>query len=139
MQQVMFGAIASNGNTIAVLGSGIDIIYPKENEKIYLEISKKGLIISEYIVGTKPERENFPQRNRIISGLSSGILVVEAKQRSGTIITTDFALEQGKEIYVIPGNITSPTSEGTNNLIKQGAKLVTNSEEIIEDLNNNYF
>ena len=128
------GAIQSCGKTIAVLGCGIDIIYPKENYKVYNEILKRGLIISEYIVGTKPEPSNFPQRNRIISGLSDGVLVVEAKQKSGTMITTDFALEQGKELYVIPGNITSATSEGTNNLIKEGAKLVTTVNEILEDM-----
>lgn len=129
-----WGAIEKSGKTIAVLGCGIDIIYPKENYKVYADILKNGLIISEYIVGTIPEACNFPQRNRIISGLSSGVLVVEAKQKSGTMITTDFALEQGKELYVVPGNITSATSEGTNNLIKEGAKLVTKVSEILEDL-----
>ena len=128
------GALSSGGKTIAVLGSGIDVVYPKENAKYYKEISKNGLIVSEYIVGTKPKSENFPQRNRIISGLSDGVLVVEAKKNSGTMITTDFALEQGKELYVIPGNITSSTSVGTNNLIKEGAKLVTDTYEILEDL-----
>lgn len=129
------GALSSFGKTIAVLGSGIDVVYPKENAKYYREISEKGLIISEYIVGTVPESKNFPQRNRIISGLSDGVLVVEARKNSGTMITTDFALEQGKELYVIPGNITSNLSAGTNNLIKEGAKLVTDVYEILEDLN----
>lgn len=129
------GALSSLGKTIAVLGSGIDIVYPKENAKYYREISEKGLIISEYIVGTAPESKNFPQRNRIISGLSDGVLVVEARKNSGTMITTDFALEQGKELYVIPGNITSNLSAGTNNLIKEGARLVTDVYEILEDLN----
>lgn len=129
------GALSSFGKTIAVLGSGIDIVYPKDNAKYYSEISKKGLIISEYIVGTKPNSKNFPQRNRIISGLSDGVLVVEARKNSGTMITTDFALDQGKELYVIPGNITSVTSVGTNNLIKEGAKLVTDVYEILDDLN----
>lgn len=129
------GALSTEGKTIAVLGSGIDVVYPKENAKYYKEISEKGLIISEYIVGTSPKSENFPQRNRIISGLSDGVLVVEARKNSGTMITTDFALEQGKELYVIPGNITSSTSVGTNNLIKEGAKLVTDVYEILEDLN----
>lgn len=129
------GALSSFGKTIAVLGSGIDVVYPKENAKYYREISEKGLIISEYIVGTAPESKNFPQRNRIISGLSDGVLVVEARKNSGTMITTDFALEQGKELYVIPGNITSNLSTGTNNLIKEGAKLVTDVYEILEDLN----
>lgn len=129
------GALSSFSKTIAVLGSGIDVVYPKENAKYYREISEKGLIISEYIVGTAPESKNFPQRNRIISGLSDGVLVVEARKNSGTMITTDFALEQGKELYVIPGNITSNLSAGTNNLIKEGAKLVTDVYEILEDLN----
>ena len=129
------GALSSFGKTIAVLGSGIDVVYPKENAKYYREISEKGLIISEYIVGTAPESKNFPERNRIISGLSDGVLVVEARKNSGTMITTDFALEQGKELYVIPGNITSNLSAGTNNLIKEGAKLVTDVYEILEDLN----
>ena len=129
------GALSSFSKTIAVLGSGIDVVYPKENAKYYREISEKGLIISEYIVGTAPESKNFPQRNRIISGLSDGVLVVEARKNSGTMITTDFALEQGKELYVIPGNITSNLRAGTNNLIKEGAKLVTDVYEILEDLN----
>ena len=120
------GALKAKGKTIAVIGCGIDKIYPKENEKLYHEILKNdGLIISEYIVGTKPEKMNFPARNRIISGMSKGIIVVEAKERSGTLITVDFALEQGRDVYVIPGNIDSINSVGTNELIKQGAKLVT--------------
>lgn len=126
-------ALKSCGKTIAVLGSGIDIVYPSENRELYVEIAEKGLIISEYIVGTPPNAENFPQRNRIISALSDGVLVIEAKKKSGTMITTDYALEQGKELYVIPGNITSSTSEGTNNLIKEGAKMVTSINDILED------
>ncbi len=127
------GAIDASGETIAVLGSGLDIIYPKENTNLYIEILKKGLIISEYIVGTKPDACNFPQRNRIISGLSDGLLVVEAKKQSGTMITVDYSLEQGKEVYAVPGNIDSITSEGTNNLIKEGAKMVTSSSDILHD------
>lgn len=125
------GAIS---NTIAVLGSGVDYPYPTENINIYKDILKNnGLIISEYIVGTRPDAKNFPKRNRIISGLSEGVLVVEAKKKSGTMITVDFALEQGKNVYIIPGAIDSPNSEGTNDLIKQGAKLVTDIEDILED------
>lgn len=121
-------------NTIAVLGSGVDYPYPNENISIYKNIlEKSGLIISEYIVGTRPLAENFPRRNRIISALSEGILVVEAKKQSGTMITVDFALEQGKGVYIIPGNIDSINSEGTNDLIKQGAKLVSTKEDILED------
>ena len=127
------GALEGTKKTIAVLGNGVDIVYPKENTFLYNEIAQYGLLVSEYIVGTTPEPGNFPARNRIISGLSSGVLVVEAKKESGTMITTDFALEQGREIYVIPGNITSPNSEGTNNLLKEGAKLVTCVKDILED------
>lgn len=130
------GAMMHNGNdicgkTIAVVGNGIDIIYPKENK--YLEgkiIKSGGCIISEYPLGTKPEKFNFPARNRIISGLSKGVLVIEARAKSGTLITIDFALQQGRDVYVVPGNINSVNSVGTNDLIKQGAKLVTKVEEI---------
>lgn len=128
------GALNANGNTIAVLGCGIDICYPKENVLIYKEILKKGLIISEYIVGTKPEAGNFPARNRIISGLSNGVVIVEAKSKSGAIITADFALEQGRTVYAVPGNINSVQSGGTNELIKQGAKVITSVNDILEDL-----
>lgn len=129
------GALEANGNTIAVLGSGIDVIYPKKNENLYNSIIKNnGLIISEYIIGTKPIPINFPKRNRIISALSSGVLVTEAKIRSGSFITVDFALEQGKEIFAVPGNINSVNSEGTNSLIKQGAKLVTSVDDILDEL-----
>ena len=129
------GALEAKGRTIAVLGSGIDVIYPKENERLYYEIIRNnGLILSEYIVGTKPIPINFPRRNRIISALSNGVLVTEAKIRSGSFITVDFALEQGKEIFSVPGNINSANSEGTNSLIKQGAKLVTCVEDILDEL-----
>lgn len=130
------GTFLQSGETIAVLGCGVDVVYPSENSGVYAEILKNGLIVSEYIVGTKPEPTYFPQRNRIISGLSSGVVVVEAKKQSGTLITTDFALDQGREIYVVPGNINSSTSVGTNELIKQGAKLITCTEDILEDLRN---
>lgn len=128
------GCINASGQTIAILGSGIDVIYPKENRGLYEKISKTGIIISEYIIGTKVVPANFPRRNRIISGLSNGVLVVEAKQRSGSLITADLALEEGKEIYAIPGDIKNPNSKGTNNLIKQGAKIVTDVEDILEDM-----
>lgn len=128
------GALMAHGKTIAVLGCGVDIPYPTENIGIYKEIIQKGLVISEYIVGTKPEAGNFPARNRIISGLTKGILVVEATQKSGSMITVDFALDQGRNVYAVPGNINSPNSVGTNELIKQGAKLVTSYEEILEDI-----
>lgn len=119
------------GKTIAVFGCGLNTIYPKENIELAKEIIKTGgTIISEYPLGTKPEKNNFPQRNRIISGLSQGVLVIEAKEKSGSLITADFALEQGKEVYAVPGNINSLYSVGTNMLIKQGAKLVTHYSEI---------
>ena len=121
----------NNGNTIAVLGNGLDMIYPKENLELANEIVKRGgTIISEYPCGTKPDKMNFPARNRIISGISSGIIVIEAKEKSGTLITVDFALEQGREVFVVPGNINSINSVGTNDLIKQGARLVTTYEDI---------
>ncbi len=127
------GCIKAGGKTIAVLGSGLDIIYPKENCLLYDEIlSAKGLILSEYVIGTKPSKLNFPARNRIISGLSNGVIVVEAKGKSGTLNTVDFALEQGKDIFVVPGNITSTNSTGTNELIKQGASCVTGVEDILK-------
>ena len=127
------GALEAEGKTIAVLGCGVDIPYPIQNIGLYKEILKKNLIISEYIVGTKVEAGNFPARNRIISGLSHGIIVVEARENSGSMITVDFALEQGRNVYCVPGNINSLNSSGTNELIKQGAKLITSSEDVLED------
>ena len=119
------------GKTIAVLGNGLDMIYPKENIELANEIIRSsGAIISEYPCGTKLDKMNFPARNRIISGISQGIIVIEAKEKSGTLITVDFALEQGRDVFVVPGNINSINSVGTNNLIKQGAKIVTSYEEI---------
>ena len=119
------------GKTIAVVGNGLDMVYPKENIELANEIIKSGgAIISEYPCGTKPDKMNFPARNRIISGISSGIIVVEAKEKSGTLITVDFALEQGREVFVVPGNINSINSVGTNELIKQGAKLVNCYKDI---------
>ena len=119
------------GKTIAVLGNGLDMIYPKENIELANEIIRSGwAIISEYPCGTKPDKMNFPARNRIISGMSQGIIVIEAKEKSGTLITVDFALEQGRDVFVVPGNINSINSVGTNDLIKHGAKMVTSYEDI---------
>lgn len=130
------GCIGAGGKTIAVLGSGIDQIYPKENTALYNQILKiDGLILSEYVIGTKPTKLNFPARNRIISGVSDSVIVVEAKEKSGTLNTVDFALEQGKDVFVIPGNITSSSSVGTNELIKQGAKCITCVEDVINEMN----
>lgn len=125
------GCLAGKGKTIAVLGNGLDTVYPFENKELADKIVETGgAVISEYIIGTKPLKQNFPQRNRIISGLSNSIIVVEAKERSGTMITVNCALEQGREIYAVPGNITSINSAGTNELIKQGAKILTNINDI---------
>lgn len=129
------GALKNKESTIAVLGCGIDTIYPKENEILANEIlNKNGLIISEYIMGSKIEKNNFPARNRIISGISDGVLVIEAPERSGALITVDFALEQGKEVFAVPGNINSFYSRGTNNLIKDGAQLVQHAQDVLQIL-----
>ena len=128
------GALSGNAKTIGIMGCGLDRVYPEENTALFEEILKTGgAVISEYVIGTKPNAKNFPRRNRIISGMSNGVLVVEAKEKSGTLMTVDFALEQGKNLYVIPGNINSPNSYGTNELIKQGAKVVTDVEDVLED------
>lgn len=124
--------IGAKGKTIAVLGSGLDVIYPKENIKLAKEIvSRGGLIISEYGLGTKPEKMHFPSRNRIISGIANKVIVVEAGERSGSLITAEFALEQGKDVYAVPGNITSKQSVGTNNLIKEGAMPYTTIRDLL--------
>ena len=116
-------------------GCGLDRIYPEENKELFNKIiDSGGLILSEYVIGTKPLAQNFPKRNRIISGLSEGVVVVEARKKSGTLITVDFALEQGRELFVVPGNISSENSNGTNSLIKQGAKLITEAKDILEEL-----
>ena len=119
------------GKPIAVVGNGLDMVYPAENKILEEKIIELGgCVVSEYPLGTRPNKMHFPARNRIISGMSSGVLVIEAKEKSGTLITVDFALEQGRDVYVVPGNINSINSVGTNDLIKQGAKLVTNYKEI---------
>ncbi len=122
------------GITIAVLGTGIDICYPRTNYPIYRKIAEKGCIISEYPIGTPPLPFQFPKRNRIISGISIGVLVTEAEEKSGSLITADLALQYNKDIYAVPGNVESRFSIGTNKLIQQGAKLVINTEDIIDDL-----
>lgn len=128
-------AVEFGGRTLAVLGSGLDCIYPAEHRQLARDIvNGRGALISEYALGVKPEAKNFPPRNRIISGLSLGVVVVEAGERSGALITTNFALEQDRDVFAVPGNITSPASRGPNNLIQQGAKLVRRVEDILEEL-----
>ena len=122
-----------DGTTFAILGCGVDICSPKENINTFMETIANGGVLSEYPIGASPIAGNFPRRNRIISGLCDGILVVEARKKSGSLITVDMALEQGKDVYAIPGMITSNLSEGCNNIIKLGAKLVTDISDILED------
>ncbi|MCX7654356.1 MAG: DNA-processing protein DprA [Fervidobacterium sp.] len=125
-------ALNSAGRTIAVLGCGVDVVYPKSNELLYKEIIKKGCVVSEYLPWERPQKYTFVARNRIISGLSQGVLVTEAGIDSGALITAKFGLEQGKDIFAVPGDIYKPSSEGTNYLIQNGAFLVTNPYQILE-------
>jgi DNA processing protein len=128
------GALKTGGRTIAVLGSGIDIPYPPENKGLMEKIAASGFVVSEFPPGTPPDKENFPRRNRLISGLSLGVLVIEATADSGSLITARYAIEQGREVFSVPGNVTSPASEGTNDLIKKGAVLTRNAEDIVAEL-----
>ena len=127
------GALEAQGKTVAVLGSGIDVIYPRENKRLADEVAAAGAVISEFPLGTGPTPENFPIRNRIISGLSLGVVVVEAAEYSGSLITARLAVEQNREVFAVPGNITSPQSFGPNHLIKQGAKLVDQWMDVVEE------
>ncbi|MEZ0537754.1 DNA-processing protein DprA [Caldicellulosiruptoraceae bacterium PP1] len=120
--------------TIAVLGCGVDVVYPRENTKLYMDIIENGCVLSEYPPETKPDKGNFPQRNRIISMLSDILVVVEAPLKSGIFSTVDAALDQGKDIYVVPGNITSPKSAGTNKLIREGAKVICSIDDFLQDI-----
>lgn len=126
------GALAAGGRTVAVLGCGVDIVYPVENLRLMQDIADTGAVVSEFFLGMRPQPWHFPVRNRIISGLSGGVVIVEAAERSGALITADFALDQGREVFAVPGNITSEMSRGPNRLIKQGAVPVETAGDILE-------
>jgi DNA processing protein len=128
------GGLAGAGSTVAVVGTGLDRVFPREHRGLAHRIGREGLIVSEYPLGTPPLRQNFPQRNRIIAGLSRGTLVVEAALRSGSLITARLAAEAGREVFAVPGSIHAPQSRGCHQLIKQGAKLVDGAEDVLEEL-----
>lgn len=127
-------ALKAKGRTLAVLGCGLDIVYPRENKKLFEEVAEKGALVSEFPLATGPDKGNFPMRNRIISGLSLGVVVIEAPYKSGALITVTHANEQGREVFSVPGHADSYVSKGTNQLLREGAKLVENSDDIIEEL-----
>lgn len=129
-----WAALEAGGTSIGVLGCGVDICYPAGNRDLFNRLLEQGTIFSEYPPGTPPRAMNFPARNRIVSGLADAVVVVEARNRSGTLITVDMALEQGKEVFVVPGRITDRLSDGCNNLIKQGAGVLLSPEELLEEL-----
>ncbi len=126
-------AAIGNGKTVAVLGNGLDIVYPRVNLKLFNEIQKHGCVVSEFPFGTRPQKWTFPKRNRIIVGLSRGVVVIEAAKRSGSLITAHLALEEGREVFAVPGSIFSKMSEGANNLIKSGAKCVLSYEDVLDE------
>ena len=126
--------LKANGGTIAVIGSGLDVVYPPENSKLYDVIAKKGLILSEYPLQSRPLKFHFPYRNRIIAGLSHGVCVIEAKEKSGSLITANLALSENREVFAVPGSIFSVHSKGTNSLIEAGACLVSSGETISKNL-----
>lgn len=128
------GALKGEAKTVGVLGCGVDVVYPAENRRLFAEMAERGAVVSEFPLGTAPLAENFPRRNRIISGISHGVLVVEAAERSGSLVTARIALDQGRDVYAIPGNITNEGSRGANRLIREGAKLVDGVDDILEEL-----
>ena len=128
------GAMEAGGRTVAVLGSGLECVYPEENLKLFHKIAENGAVISEFSLDAKPEPHHFPQRNRIISGMALGTVVVEAAGRSGSLITARLAAEQGREVFAVPGSIHAATAQGTHKLIRQGAKLIDNVQDIIEEI-----
>lgn len=128
------GCLEADGVTIAVLGCGVDVIYPRSHAALYARIQEKGLVVSEYPLGTRPDGFRFPARNRIISGLAQGVIVVEATCKSGSLITARLALDQGRDVFAVPGRIDSMKSEGTHRLIQQGAKLVQSAEDVLVEL-----
>src|SRR5262249_19020734 len=128
------GALAVGGRAIGVLGTGANVCYPKGNRKVFEKVLERGAILSEFPLGTHPAPENFPIRNRIVAGMPLGALIIEGAQYSGSLITARLAMEFGREVFGVPGNVTQPVSFAPNQLIKQGAKLVTNAEDVIEEL-----
>lgn len=133
-----WGAITCEGKSFGVMGCGLDICYPREAIELFFQLQEHGGVISEFPPGTPPLRQNFPARNRIISGLADIVLVIEAKEQSGSLITADMALEQGKEVYALPGNVTSKLSMGCNRLIKQGAAVLLSPQDLLEELHLSY-
>ena len=127
------GTLSAGGKTVAVLGCGLDIVYPKQNRSLYGEIAKHGAVVTEYLLGTRPEGFRFPARNRIIAGMSSGVVVVEAAKRSGSLITAQMALDIGRDVFAVPGQVDSFKSEGAHWLLQQGAKLVLSASDIADE------
>jgi DNA processing protein len=127
------GGLRGTGSTIAVTGSGVDVVYPPENRRMYLDILERGAVVSEFPMAAPPEPSHFPKRNRIISGLCRAVLVVEAGDRSGALLTADLALEQNRDVFAVPGSIASPKSAGTNRLIQNGAKLVASADDVLSE------
>lgn len=131
-------ALDAGGRTLAVMGSGIDRLYPADHQKLAQEIARQGALITEFPLGTAPEKNNFPRRNRLISGLSLGVLIVEAPEHSGALITAEIASNQGRDVFAVPGSIFNPMSSGTNRLIQDGAKLIMNVKDVLDELDMTY-